>query len=116
MLRKYVRETSLCRVVDTEKDAKGLVRDVKVEMRPRSARDWGIPFKTVNLQKMKVGVNRLVLFFPMLDTPKQSKYFNNLFNIHALKGELFYQVKWLKLIMKTGSEMKVYYRGFTHTL
>ena len=51
----------LCKVETVEKDLKGLVRTVEVLMRPRDSREKSLPYKSKQMVKMKVPVQRLVL-------------------------------------------------------
>ena len=57
----------LCKVVEVEKDAKGLVRTVMVAMRPRDAREKSLPYKSKKLKNLKLAVQRLVLICPGIE-------------------------------------------------
>ena len=51
----------ICRVVNTEPDQAGVVRSVTVESRPKNSRESSLPYRSVELQKERVSVQRLVL-------------------------------------------------------
>ena len=59
----------LCRVVETETDDKGLVTTVFVVMRPRNSRDKGLPSRSQDLVKTRVGINQLVPPCPVYNLP-----------------------------------------------
>ena len=61
----------LCKVVETEKDEKDLVRTVRVAMRPKNAKEKVLPYKSKDLVGLKVGVQRLVMVCPAEDIPAE---------------------------------------------
>ena len=65
-LVKYDRKVGkadyrLCRVKDVDHDAKGLVRTVRVLMRPRDKREKALPYKSKNMITLELPVQRLVM-------------------------------------------------------
>ena len=63
----------LCKVDEVHPDEKGLVRTVTVLFRPPSSKEKSLPYKSKDLSKMKVGVNRLVLICPASDVYNDEK-------------------------------------------
>ena len=57
----YRMDVAGCSWETVEKDLKGLVRTVEVLMRPRDSREKSFPYKRMQMIKMKVPVQRLVL-------------------------------------------------------
>ena len=58
---KVKGDYKLCKVLEVETDSKGLVRTVFVGFRPQNSRDKSLPYRSLTLQKLRVGVNRLIL-------------------------------------------------------
>ena len=58
-------EYCLCRVIKVFPDAHGLVRDAKVELRPRRKTEPVLPYKSKNLTTMIVSIQRLKLVVPV---------------------------------------------------
>ena len=54
----------ICKVVEVEEDAKGLVRTVTIAMRPRDSREKSLPYKSKKLKNLRLAVQRLVLICP----------------------------------------------------
>ena len=54
----------ICKVVEVEEDAKGLVRTVTIAMRPRDSREKSLPYKSKKLKNLRMAVQRLVLICP----------------------------------------------------
>jgi hypothetical protein len=52
------------KVIEVEKDAKGLVRTVMVAMRPRDSREKSLPYRSKKLKTLKLAVQRWVLVYP----------------------------------------------------
>lgn len=63
----------LCRVLEVEKDDKGLVCTAKVGMRPRDKREKSLPYVRKDLKELDVGVQRLVMICPSEDLPKKEE-------------------------------------------
>ena len=61
---KVKPEYRLCKVLEVKPDQEGLVRTVVVGFRPRDRRDQTLPYVGKELQKLEVGVKRLVLIQP----------------------------------------------------
>ena len=54
----------ICRVVETKKDDQGVVRTVKVQLRPQDVREKLLPYKSKTPCIQETGVQRLVLIVP----------------------------------------------------
>ena len=53
----------------TKEDADGLVRTVRVGMRPCDAREPNLPYKSKNLFEVEMPIQRLCLIVPVEDVP-----------------------------------------------
>ena len=62
---------SLCRVKDVDHDAKGLVRTVRVLMRPRDKREKSLPYKSKKMTILELPIQRLVLICSAEDVEKE---------------------------------------------
>ena len=75
-LVKYDRKVGkadyrLCRVKDVDLDSKGLVRTVRVLMRPRDRREASLPYKSKNMITLELPVQRLVLISSAEEAEKE---------------------------------------------
>ena len=59
----------LAKILVTKKDSDGLVRTVRVGMRPRDAREPNLPYKSKNLFEVEMPIQRLCLLVPVEDVP-----------------------------------------------
>ena len=59
----------LAKILVTKKDSDGLVRTVRVGMRPRDAREPNLPYKSKNLFEVEMPIQRLCLIVPVEDVP-----------------------------------------------
>ena len=57
----------ICRIKRTYPDNKGVVRTVRVQCRPRDARDSTLPYHPKELISQDVPIQRLVLILPKAD-------------------------------------------------
>ena len=60
----------LCKVVEVETDAKGLVRTVMVAMRRRDVGEKSWPYKSKKLKNLQLAVQRLDLICPVIEAKK----------------------------------------------
>ena len=75
-LVKYDRKVGkadyrLCRVKDVDHDTKGLVRTVRVLMRPRDKREKTLPYKSKNMITLELPVQRLVMICSAEEVEKE---------------------------------------------